>query len=80
MPQYDIYVLCSECGSVHPMGIGIFLDAAPFDDQSIEQIYEKNFLPPQLQAIEGHQTLCLKTGKRFIQNDLKKIFLKAKQA
>jgi hypothetical protein len=80
MPQYDIYVLCSECGSVHPMGIGIFLDAAPFDDQSIEQIYEKNFLPPQLQAIEGHQTLCLKTGKRFIQNDLNKIFLKANQA
>ena len=62
------------------MGIGVFLDVAPFDDQSIEEIYERNLLPPQLQAIEGHKVLCLKTGKRFIQNDLKKIFLKAKQA
>lgn len=80
MPQYDVYVLCNECGSVHPMGICIFLDAAQFDDHSIEQIYERNFLPPQLQAIEGHKALCLKSGKRFIQNDLKKIFLKARGA
>jgi len=49
MPQYDVYVLCNECGSVHPMGIGVFLDVAPFDDQSIEEIYERNLLPPQLQ-------------------------------
>ena len=80
MPQYDIYVSCSECGSVHPMGIGIFLDRAGADDRSIEENYYKSHLPPQLQAIQGHKSLCLKTGKRFVQSDLSKIFLKTRRA
>ena len=74
MPQYDVYVLCNECGSVHPMGIGVFLDVAPFDDQSIEEIYERNLLPPQLQAIEGHKALCLKAGSVSYKMTLRKYF------
>jgi hypothetical protein len=76
MPQYDIHVSCTECGGVHPMGIGIHLDTAPPEEGSIYESYDLRSLPPQILAIEGHKNLCLKTGKRFIQNDLKQIFLK----
>jgi hypothetical protein len=76
MPQYDIYVSCNECGSVHPMGIGIHLDAGPVDQGSICETYHGSSLPPQVLAIEGHKSLCLKTGKCFVQKDFKEIFLK----
>jgi hypothetical protein len=80
MPQYDLYVSCTECNSVHPMGIGINLDAGPADQRSIQEAYDHNSLPPQIQAIEGHKALCLKTGNRFVQKDPKKIFLKPRMA
>jgi len=76
MPQYDLYVSCTECNNVHPMGIGIHLNAGPPDQTSIEEAYEYNSVPPQIQAVEGHRTLCLKTGKWFAQKDRKKIFLR----
>jgi hypothetical protein len=80
MPQYDIYVSCNKCGSVHPMGIGIHVDTGPADEQSIDEAYERISLPPQIQAIEDHKTLCLKTGQWFVQKDLKEIFLKPREA
>ena len=79
MPQYDIYVSCNECGSVHPMGIGLHVDTGPTDERSVDAAYERLSLPPQIHAIEGHKTLCLKTGKWFVQKDLKEIFLKPRQ-
>jgi hypothetical protein len=80
MPQYDIYVFCDECGSVHPMGLGIHLAMGPLDEQSIDEVWDRISLPPQIQAIKDHKTLCLKTGKWFVQKDLKEIFLKPTEA
>jgi hypothetical protein len=75
VPQYDIYVRCVECGAVHPMRIRIHLDNGPLEKQSIAETYPGATRPPQLQAIDGHKTLCLKTGRMFIQENLDHIFL-----
>jgi hypothetical protein len=75
MAQYDVYVTCKECSAVHPMGIGISLDNGPIDKQNISETYQGRSLPPQVQAIKGHKTLCLKTGKQFIQEDNRQVFL-----
>jgi len=75
MPQYDVYALCNHCGAVHPMGISIYLDDGPTDRQSIGSIYQGKPWPPQVQALKLHETLCLKTGKRFTQEDDNQIFL-----
>ena len=75
MAQYDVYVTCNECGGVHPMGMGIYLENGPIDKQNISDTYQGRSLPPQVQAIKGHKTLCLKTGKQFIQEDNRQVFL-----
>ncbi|HEU4346124.1 MAG TPA: hypothetical protein VFU31_31625 [Candidatus Binatia bacterium] len=75
MPQYDFYVRCKECGTVHPMGVGIHLYDGPVDTQSIGETFKGQSLPPQILAIEGRKTLCLKSGKLFIQDDINQIFL-----
>jgi hypothetical protein len=60
---------------VHPMRIRIHLDNGPLEKQSIAETYPGATRPPQLQAIDGHKTLCLKTGRMFIQENLDHIFL-----
>ena len=75
MPQYEIHVLCTECGAVHPMRIRIHLENGPVYKQSIADTFPVEPVPPQVSAIEGHKTLCLKTGKMFVQEDKNRIFL-----
>lgn len=76
MPQYDIYVACNECDGIHPMGIAVHLDAGPTDQGSVYETYPAKSLPPQILAIEGHKSLCAKTGRWFVQKDFSKVFLK----
>jgi hypothetical protein len=75
VPQFDIYVLCSECGAMHPMGVRIHLDVGPDTKQSLGDAYQGKSRPPQIQALHGHKTLCLKTGKSFVQGDDDRVFL-----
>ncbi len=75
MPQYEIHVLCTECGAVHPMRIRIHLENGPVYKQSLADSFQEEAMPPQVSAIGGHKTLCLKTGKMFVQNDNSRIFL-----
>lgn len=75
MPQYDVYVSCSECGVVHPMGVRVYLEHGPAGEQSIGETYKGAPLPPQISAIERRKVLCLKTGKLIVQENLDQIFL-----
>ena len=75
MPQYEIHVLCTECGATHPMRIRIHLENGPVYKQSLADTFQGQPMPPQVSAIEGHKTLCLKTGKMFVQQDNSRIFL-----
>jgi hypothetical protein len=75
MPQYNLYVRCKECGALHPMRIGIYLDEGPIEKQSIGDAFQGKSLPPQVLAIAGHKTLCLRTGKMFAAENKDQIFL-----
>jgi len=75
VPQFEIYVLCNECGAMHPMGVRIHLDVGPDTKQSIGHTYQGKSRPPQIQALDGHKTLCLKTGNLFVQEDDDRVFL-----
>jgi len=75
VPRYEIHVLCTECGAVHPMRIRIHLENGPAYRQSIADTFHGEPVPPQVSAIQGHKTLCLKTGKMFVQEDNNRIFL-----
>ena len=75
MPQYSIYVSCTQCGREYPMGIGIHLDHGPDEKQSIGHAYQEGPLPPQVSAIASHKCLCLRTGKLFTQEDRERVFL-----
>ena len=76
MPQYDIYVSCKECDGIHPMGIGVYLNVGPAYEDSVSETYSAKAVPPQILAIQRHKTLCLKTGKWFVQENFYNIFLK----
>jgi hypothetical protein len=75
MPQYNLYVVCNECGEMHPMRIGIYLDDGPLDKQTISDTFQGKPPPPQVLAVKGHKTLCLKTGKMFAAENNDQIFL-----
>jgi hypothetical protein len=57
------------------MGVRINLDDGPSNKQSVSDAYYGKPRPPQLQALDGHNVLCLKKGKTFIQTDLDAVFL-----
>jgi hypothetical protein len=75
MPHYEIYVQCDECGGEHPMRVRIYLKDGPVAKKSIAETFQGTSVPPQASAIRGHKTLCLKTGKMFIQESDEHIFL-----
>jgi hypothetical protein len=75
MPPYDIYVQCTECNAEHPMRIRIFLDNGPDHKQSIAEFFQGAPVPPQVSAIRGHNSLCLKTGQVFVQENDNLVFL-----
>jgi hypothetical protein len=75
VPQYDIFVLCTECGALHPMGVRVHLDVGPEAKQNIPDTFKEKSRPPQIVALEGHKTLCLKTGRLFVQENDDRVFL-----
>jgi hypothetical protein len=75
MPAYEVYVLCNDCGSEHPLLMKIHLDHGPDRKQSIAESFGTGPVPPQVQAIKGHNALCLKTGKKFKLENYEQVLL-----
>ena len=57
------------------MRVRIYLQDGPAGKQSIAETFQGTPVPPQVSAIQGHKTLCLKTGKTFIPESDEQIFL-----
>ena len=75
MPEYDISVLCMECGSEHPLLIKIFLANGPDRKQSISEWSKGKPIPPQALALKHHAAHCRKTGKKFLLDQDDRVFL-----
>ncbi len=57
------------------MRVRINLEDGPPHKRSVSDAYYGKTHPPQLQAVEGHNVLCIKTGRTFIQSNLDDVFL-----
>ena len=57
------------------MRVRINLEDGPPSKRSVSDAYPGKTHPPQLQAVEGHNVLCLKTGRTIIQSNLDDVFL-----
>jgi hypothetical protein len=70
MPAYEIYFLCSDCKSEHPLHIRLHLDSGPARKETLVEFLCGRSLPPQLAALRGHKALCLRTGRTIkLEND-----------
>jgi hypothetical protein len=57
------------------MGVRVHLDVGPDAKQNIADTFQEKSRPPQILALDGHKTLCLKTGKVFVQENDDQVFL-----
>lgn len=75
MSAYDIFTLCKDCGSEHPLLMRIYIDDGPNRKQSVAESFQGRSVPPQVAAIRAHKALCLKTGRNFTLENDDQIFL-----
>ena len=75
MPAYEIYFHCNDCKHEHPIHLKIHLDHGPDSKQSLSDFFRGRSMPPQVTAIQGHNALCLRTGKTFRLEKDDQIFL-----
>jgi hypothetical protein len=66
MPQYDLHILCSNCGAFHDALDRVTLDAT-FDVRRVSDVYQGNVRPQFYQAIA--QIHCSTTDKPVKQDN-----------
>ncbi len=64
MPQYDLHILCPNCGNFHDALIRVALDES-FDVRRVSDIYQQGIPLEFYQAID--QIRCSKTDRRVEQ-------------
>jgi hypothetical protein len=74
MPQYDLHILCSECGNFHDMLLRVSLEES-FDVRNLSDIYNGN-VPPEFHATITGQT-CPTTKKLISKQNLDRLVLVA---
>jgi hypothetical protein len=60
MPQYDLHVLCLECGNFHDMLLRVSLDES-FEVRNLSDVYDGKVPPEFYAAIAGQS--CPKTKR-----------------
>jgi len=73
MPQFEVYVFCNECGQPHSAHIAMQLDL-PVEKHSIGDLYAGQEVPPNLRMTNNYFQ-CPNTGKMFVQQDNRQVFL-----
>lgn len=73
--RYMIHVICKECSEPHPTAVVIYRDEEISSTQSVGDLYEGRELPAEIVMVIGHPFQCPKTGKYFLQQDYRHVFL-----
>ena len=66
MPEYDLCILCSQCGSFHDVLVRVFLTES-FELRLVSDVYGPAFPAYFLEAICDHE--CPTTGRALGQQD-----------
>ena len=75
MVTYRIFVQCDYCEENHPLPFAVSKENLPSGKKSIAEIYGDRKLPDDIYSIISISVQCSKTGKNFVQKDLRKIFM-----
>ncbi len=75
MFKYSVHMFCDECGTPHPMHIGVELAEELSPGQNIADIYDGREMPAQLATLRNNQTVCPRTGRVILQRENRHIFL-----
>ena len=51
MPEYDLYLLCAECGSFHQVPIPVSLEES-FETRLVRDVYDGEI------SLEVHEAIC----------------------
>ena len=74
MVDYDIEFYCEQCHRTHPLGVKISIKGGPPVKMSVGAFYAGKQPLPKIADLIDSQTLCPKTGKMFVQNDIDQVF------
>jgi hypothetical protein len=66
MPEYDLCILCSQCGSFHDVLVRVSLEES-FELRLVSDVYGAAFPPHFREAICDHE--CPTTGRALGQQD-----------
>lgn len=76
MAEFDVYVLCNECGEHHSCNIRVNCEDFILDKMSIGELRSTITVPPPLQSDKNYFT-CPNTLKMFMLADDRRISLVA---
>jgi hypothetical protein len=75
MARYRLQVHCNACGDFHPLPIACSLENGPPKIKSMHEAFEGKGFPEWLACVSESTLTCPVTGRRFIPDDEKYIFL-----
>ncbi len=74
MVEYEVIVLCEECGEGHSIKT-VILQNGPQVKESVESFYAGRELPPELATINSNYISCSTTDNWFLQKNNDRVFL-----
>jgi hypothetical protein len=72
MPEYELFILCAECGRFHDVLLSVFLEEV-FEICLVRDVYGTNF-PPEFRAAISNRE-CPTTGTALSQQDRAEMLL-----
>ncbi|MBA3034903.1 MAG: hypothetical protein FP814_00250 [Desulfobacterium sp.] len=75
MSGYGVFVVCDECGGIHPMRTRLELKDGPADKKSISDHFAGKALPTNIASLMNSSMICPNTKKTFFQKDNNQVFL-----
>src|SRR6266481_4144698 len=75
MPSYIVTAYCEKCSVNHPTAVELDWPEQIPPNQSIAEVFDGTFLPPEIAMMSRNYFLCPQTGKMNKQTDSTKTFL-----
>jgi hypothetical protein len=72
MAEYNISVLCSDCGRFHQTKTSVAVIDGPDRVKKIDTVYRPNELPPEVPQLLGRYVMCpvTRNSLKFAENKL----------
>jgi hypothetical protein len=75
MARYKLLVHCNACGDFHHLPIACSLENGPPKIKSVQDVFDGKGFPEWLACVSESTLTCPATGRRFMPDDQRDIFL-----